>query len=110
MHQFVRIGRLAMLGGCSKVTQDVPPFVLADGNPALARGLNSVGMQRKGVGEPARLALKEAYRRVYRRGLTTRQAVERIRAEVAACPEVDHLVGFIEASSRGIIRGAETDE
>ena len=104
IHQFVRIGRLAFIGGLAKVSQDVPPFVLIDGNPAETRGLNLVGLQRRGVTPEAIHHLKQAYRLLYRQELSTRQALERIRAEVQMVPEVEHLVTFIEASERGITK------
>lgn len=104
LHQFVRIGRLAMLGAMSKITQDVPPFMMADGNPASVRGINAVGLERRNVDPEARKALKHAHRVLYRDGLSTRQALEKIRAEVTMCPEVRHLIGFVEASERGIIK------
>ena len=104
VHQFVRIGRQSMLGGCSKATQDIPPFMLADGNPAAVHGINAVGLQRRGMTPETRTRIKEAYRLLYRSELSTRQALDRIRAEVAACPEVEHLLAFITASERGIAK------
>lgn len=104
VHQFTRIGRLAMVGGLSRITQDIPPFMLIEGNPATARSVNTVGMERRGVSPESVASIKRAYRLLYRDGLSTRQAVERIRAEVPACPEVAHLLSFIEASERGIIK------
>lgn len=104
VHQFVRIGRLALVGGCTKITQDVPPYVIADGNPATIHGLNSIGMKRKGVAPEAAQSLKKAHRILFREGLTTRAALERIRAEVPSGPEIVHLLGFVEASERGITK------
>ncbi|MBN1674452.1 MAG: acyl-ACP--UDP-N-acetylglucosamine O-acyltransferase [Kiritimatiellae bacterium] len=104
VHQFCRIGRLAMIGHNSKVNQDVPPFMLADGNPLAVRGVNSVGMERKKVNAKARAALKNAHRFLYRMDLSTRQALEKIRAELEMLPEVEHLVRFIEESERGIVK------
>ncbi len=104
VHQFVKIGRMCMLGGCSKATQDIPPFMLADGNPATVHGLNTVGLQRRGVSQESRSRLKEAYRLLYRSELSTRQATERIRAELPASPELEHLLAFIAASERGIAK------
>ncbi len=106
IHQFVRIGRLAMIGGLSKVTQDCPPFLLIDGNPAVARGINRVGLERRGIPDPSRRKLKRAYRLLYRSGLNTKQAVDRIRSELLPCTEVDDLLNFlISSSQRGIVRG-----
>lgn len=104
VHQFVRVGRLCMTGGCTKVTQDCPPFMIVDGNPASVRGVNVVGLERRGVAPEARKLLKQVYRILYRDGLSTSQAVEKIRSEVIGSPEVDHVVSFIEKSERGIIK------
>ena len=104
VHQFVRIGRLCMIGGCTKITQDCPPFMIVDGNPASVRGVNVVGLERRNVDPEARKLLKQVYRLLYREGLSTSQAVEKIRAEVPGSPEVNHMVLFIENSGRGIIK------
>ena len=104
VHQFVRIGRMSIIGGCSKVTQDVPPFMMADGHPLEIRGINSVGLKRRGVGEEAQRQLKTAYRILYREGLSTSQALERLAAEGAGGVEIRELVEFIRHSSRGIVR------
>jgi UDP-N-acetylglucosamine acyltransferase len=102
VHQFVRIGTLAIVGGCSKVVQDIPPYMMADGHPLAIPGINSVGLKRRGVGEEAQRALKTAHRILYRSGLSTRQAIARLEAEVPPLPEVRRLVEFIRASERGI--------
>ena len=104
VHQFVRIGRLTITGGCSKVTQDLPPFMTADGNPISVHGLNSVGLKRHGVSEEAQAALKKAYRILYRENLTAKQALVKIEQEVNLGDEVKHLINFVRASERGIAR------
>lgn len=104
IHQFVRIGRLSIIGGCSKVTQDVPPFMMADGHPLEVHGINSVGLKRKGIAESVQSLLKRAYRILYREDLATRRALERIEAEIEQVPEIQHLVAFVRASERGITR------
>ncbi len=104
VHQFVRIGRLTITGGCSKVTQDIPPFMTADGNPLSVHGLNTIGMQRRGVSETAVAALKKAYKILYRENLTAKAALAKIEAGVEQWPEVAHLVAFVRASERGITR------
>ena len=104
VHQFVRIGRLAITGGCSKATQDIPPFMTADGNPMSVHGLNTIGMQRHGINEQAQAALKKAYRILYRENLTAKLALAKIEADVEQLPEVAHLVAFVRASERGITR------
>lgn len=104
VHQFVRIGRMSIIGGCSKVTQDVPPFMMADGHPLAVHGINSVGLKRRGVGEEAARQLKNAYRILYREGLSTTQALQRLEAEPARGPEIEELMEFIRHSNRGIVR------
>lgn len=104
VHQFTRLGRNCIVGGCSKVVQDVPPFMMADGNPLRVPGLNSVGLSRAGISEESQKALKQAHRLLYRSGLGTRDALKRIEEEVPQTPEVQHLVQFIRASERGIVK------
>ena len=104
VHQFCRIGRHAITGGCSKIVQDVPPFMIADGNPAKVRSYNKVGLERHGFSEEAQRAIKEAYRLIYRSELNLQQAAEQIRAELAGSPEVEQLLQFVTASPRGIVK------
>src|SRR5437762_4457241 len=102
VHQFCRIGKMAIIGGCSKVVQDVPPFMLADGNPAETRTVNKVGLDRNGVSEEVQGALKQAYKILFREGLTIPNALAKIQAELAPSPELEHLVQFVRTSERGI--------
>jgi UDP-N-acetylglucosamine acyltransferase len=102
IHQFCRIGEMAMIGGCSKVVQDVPPFMIADGNPAETRTINKVGMERNGVAEEAQTALRQAYKTLFRDGLTIPNALAKIERELPPLPEVRHLLAFVRASERGI--------
>ena len=104
VHQFCRIGTMAMTGGCTKVVQDVPPYVIVDGNPAEARTINKVGLERNGVSEAAQAALRQAYKILFREGLTTSNALARIESELPPLPEVKHLVQFIRGSARGITK------
>ncbi len=104
VHQFARLGRNCIIGGCTKVVQDVPPFVMADGNPIRVPGLNSVGLSRAGVPEESQKALKQAHRLLYRSELGTRDALARIEVEVAQTDEVRHLLQFIRSSERGIVK------
>ncbi len=104
VHQFCRIGQHAITGGCTKIVQDVPPFMIADGNPAEVRGVNQVGMERRGFEHETIRSLREAYRIIYRSNLNTKQAVEAIRAQLPANPQIIALLEFIESSKRGIIR------
>jgi len=104
VHQFCRIGRFAITGGCSKIVQDVPPFMIADGNPAQIRGINLVGLERKQFPAESVKLIKEAFRLIYRAKLNTRQAIEAIRKELPETAEIRELLTFIEASDRGITR------
>ncbi|MBC8097780.1 MAG: acyl-ACP--UDP-N-acetylglucosamine O-acyltransferase [Akkermansiaceae bacterium] len=102
VHQFCRVGKLAMIGGCSKVVQDVPPFMLADGNPAETRTINKVGLERHGISEDAISALRQAYKILFREGLTISNAIARIESDLPQLPEVHYLVNFVRTSERGI--------
>ncbi len=104
VHQFCRIGRHALTGGCSKIVQDVPPFMIADGNPAKVRSYNKVGMERHGFGEAAHRHVKEAYRLIYRSALNLQQAVEQIRSDLPETPEVQDILAFVTSSPRGIVK------
>ncbi|HEY4282429.1 MAG TPA: acyl-ACP--UDP-N-acetylglucosamine O-acyltransferase [Chthoniobacterales bacterium] len=104
VHQFCRIGRFAITGGCSKIVQDVPPFMIADGNPAKIRGINLVGMERKGVPPETVKLIKEAFRIIYRSKYNTGQAIDAIRSQLPSTEEIQLIVDFIEKSERGIIR------
>lgn len=104
VHQFCRIGRFAITGGCSKIVQDVPPFMIADGNPAEIRGVNLVGLERKGVPAESVKLIKEAFRLIYRSKYNTGQAIEAIRKELPPSDEIAQIIEFIEQSQRGIIR------
>jgi UDP-N-acetylglucosamine acyltransferase len=101
-HQFVRLGRYAMVGGKSKIVQDVLPFFTTDGNPPRVRGLNAVGLRRAGFSSEARRALKAAYRFLFRSGLPLSDALD----EMAQLGDthVDHLIDFIRNSPRGFTR------
>lgn len=102
IHQFCRIGKFSMTGGCSKVVQDIPPFMIGDGNPAETRTINKVGMERHGISEEAQAAMKTAYKILFREGLNIPNAVIRIEAELPPFPEIKHLVDFVKTSERGI--------
>ena len=102
IHQFVRIGAHAFVGGGSRIPQDVPPYCRAAGNPPKLYGLNTVGLERRGFSEDVRVALKEAYRILFRGREPLSAAVERAEREVAGIPEVRHLLSFVRASERGI--------
>ena len=102
IHQFCRVGKMAMIGGCSKVVQDVPPFMIADGNAARTVTVNKVGLERNGVSEAAQTALRQAYKILFRAGLTIPNALEQIEKELPPLPELAYLVKFVRTSERGI--------
>ncbi len=99
---FTRVGQYAYIGGVAKVTKDVPPYVLADGVPVTARGVNVIGLRRGGMAPSDRRVLQDAFRILYRSALAPPRAVERIRAELPATEPVKVLLDFIAASKRGI--------
>jgi UDP-N-acetylglucosamine acyltransferase len=104
VHQFCRIGKMSMIGGCSKVVQDVAPYMIVDGNPGETRAVNKVGMERHGVSAEAQSALRQAQKILFREGLTTPNALARIQKELPSLPEVEHLVRFVGGSQRGITK------
>jgi UDP-N-acetylglucosamine acyltransferase len=104
VHQFCHIGKFAMVGGCSKVVQDIPPFMIGDGNPAETRTINKVGLERNGFSEEAQTALRQAYKLLFREGLTIANAIERMENELPPLPEVQHLINFVKKSERGLAR------
>lgn len=108
VHQFVKIGAHAMIGFQSAISQDVPPFIMADGNPAAARGFNIEGLRRRGFDAGRIAAVKAMYRQLYRNGLTLDQAREAI-AQVAqhdpsAQMDVQMMLDFLAVANRGIVR------
>jgi UDP-N-acetylglucosamine acyltransferase len=103
VHQYSKIGQLAMIGGNTRVNSDVPPFFLYSGFNVEAKGLNLIGLRRAGFGPTQIAALKAAYRLLYRSGLKLEEALHRIESEVAGS-EAAHLARFIRASKRGICR------
>ena len=105
VHQFCRIGKMAITGGCSKVVQDIPPFMMADGNPAEVRTTNKVGLERNGASEEIQKHLRAAFKLLYREsGLNIGDAVAKIRKELPNSTELNHLCDFVEKSERGISR------
>jgi len=102
VHQFTRIGAYAIVGGCSGVGKDVPPFIKAAGLPMQLYGLNTVGLRRNGFSAETISALKRAYRILFRSELNLGQAVDRVNEEVEPLPEVRQLVDFLAASQRGV--------
>ena len=109
IHQFTRIGRLAMVSGLSAVNKDVPPYMFCGGRPAVIQGLNVVGLRRAGIATGVREEIKRAYRLLYRDGLNVPHALEAIRQECHS-PEVKVLLEFITNAKRGICAGIGAEE
>jgi len=105
IHQFTRVGAYTIMGGCSKVVQDTPPFSICDGHPAVVRGVNIVGLKRKGFSSQALKSLRAAFKIMFFSSLPLHSAVERLKAEdLLSCIEVQHLVEFTKQSKRGVCR------
>jgi len=102
IHQFVRIGAHAFVGGATRVAKDVPPYVKAAGSPMELYGLNSVGLQRRGIPDDVRRELKRAYRLFFASNHNVAQALARAREELRALPEVEVFLSFFENSERGV--------
>ena len=102
--QFLRIGRMAFVGGLSKVSKDLPPFMIAHGDPIGVRGFNKIGMERKGCSEESKKSIKEAYRILYRSKESTSSAIIRLENEIDMTDELRSLIDFCKSSSKGIIR------
>jgi len=104
IHQFCRIGRHAFIGGGLRVTKDVPPYILAADAPLSYKGVNIVGLKRRGFKKDIIETLQRCYRYIYRSKLNTSQAVEKIKSEIEDMPEIKNVLEFIEKSERGIIK------
>ena len=106
IHQFCRVGAHVMVGAMSKIVQDVPPFIIADGNPAIARSINKVGLERHGLALDRLEAIKQAFRIFYRAGLNRTQAFERMHGHpLGSSADFRHFLTFVEQSERGVIAG-----
>jgi UDP-N-acetylglucosamine acyltransferase len=108
VHQFCRIGRLAMVGGLARVRQDIPPFVTVDGGTTMVVGLNKVGLRRAGFTAEEFGQLKAAYRVIYRSGLTWQETLEALRAEFAEGPAAEFLPFFLSGAKRGFVQERRT--
>ncbi len=104
VHQFCRIGTRCMTGGCSRIPQDIAPYTIVEGNPAVARAINKINLERAGFSDEAQTALRNAYKIIFREDLSTANALAKVEAELPPLPEVKHLVQFIRASERGICK------
>ena len=108
IHQFTKVGAHVMAGFASHISQDVPPFMMVDGNPLAVRGLNLEGLRRRGFSPERLAAIKQMHRLLYRQGLTLEAAHSAIAALPAAHPEaaadIALLLAFLNTSARGIAR------
>ncbi|HEY3426102.1 MAG TPA: acyl-ACP--UDP-N-acetylglucosamine O-acyltransferase [Negativicutes bacterium] len=102
IQRFVKIGRNAMIGATSKVVQDIPPFILANGNPAQAFGLNNIGMNRMGINDNNRRILKHAYKIMYYSGDSLSQTLAIMKQQLPVCEELEHLMVFLRNNKKGI--------
>jgi UDP-N-acetylglucosamine acyltransferase len=103
IHQFCRIGKHSIIGGCSKVVMDIIPFIMADGHPARPYGLNIIGLKRRNFSEEKIKILNEAYKIIFKSGLNTSQALKKLE-EMNDCEEVKEIIEFIKSSKRGIAK------
>ncbi len=104
IHQFSRVGKHSIIGGCSKITKDIIPFITADGHPARPHGINTIGLKRRHFSDTVISALDEAYRIIFRKNLTIQEATNLLLAEFSNIPEICELIEFIRSSERGIAR------
>ncbi|HPP67145.1 MAG TPA: acyl-ACP--UDP-N-acetylglucosamine O-acyltransferase [bacterium] len=104
IHQFSRIGKHSIIGGCSKITKDIIPFVMADGHPARPFGINVIGLKRRNFPSSTISILQEAYKIIFRENLTTQEVIKDLLCKFSDIPEISELIAFIKSSERGIAR------
>ena len=104
VHQFTRVGRHAMIGGCSAVNQDVVPYMLSEGNKARAVYINIVGLQRRGFSDEQIKRLRELYKIIFKKKLKLKEALQTVEREYGQYEEAQNLINFIRKSKRGITR------
>jgi UDP-N-acetylglucosamine acyltransferase len=110
IHQFVRVGRMAMIGGASGLMKDAPPYMITFGYPpARVYGVNKVGLKRNGVSEKVREDIKHAFKLLFRSGLNFSHGLERIKEEIDPSPEIQHLIEFFDSTNRGISPSSRPD-
>lgn len=102
VHQFVRVGKLSIIGGCSKAVQDVIPFSMCDGHPIKVYGINSLGLNRAGIKPEVKSEIRKAFKILFSMKLGTKNAIEKIKQEIKQSQEIDYLINFISSSERGI--------
>ncbi len=104
VHQFCRVGRMAMVAGFARVVQDVPPYMMAEGHPAATRTINKIGLERRGVSSETQTALRRAFKIIFREESRLERALDRIQNELPPSPELTHLVSFANSTERGLCR------
>lgn len=102
IHQFVRMGKYSIVGGCSKVVQDIPPYSTCDGHPARVYGLNLVGLKRANFSSETLRILRRAFKILFFSELVKATAVEEVKKQVSLTPEIEHLLQFVQTSERGL--------
>lgn len=107
VHQFVKVGKMAIIGGCSKVVQDIPPFSTCDGNPAKVYGLNLIGIKRAGLAQKAQSELKKAFRILFHSGLILKHGMKKVEKDVELIEEVRYLINFLKGTERGVSKGSK---
>ena len=108
VHQFTVIGTLSIIGGCSKVVQDIPPYSTCDGHPARVYGLNLIGLRRHKVSKESIRTLGHAYRAIFNSGMSIRHAAQKVENDGAGTQEVAGLIAFIKNSKRGVTRSCRS--
>ena len=107
IHQFVKVGKLSIIGGCSKVVQDIPPYSICDGHPAKVFGINLVGFKRAGYDSKLVKEISQAIKIIFNSGLSTQHAIEKVESDIKPSPELNYLIEFVKNSKRGICRGVK---
>lgn len=102
IHQFVKLGTLSIIGGCSKVVKDIPPYSTCDGHPARVYGLNLVGLRRQNIPKESIEQLDRAFKIIFNSGLSIKHSLQKVEEQIPQSPEVSYLVNFIKNSQRGI--------
>ena len=102
IHQFVRLGKYSIVGGCSKVVQDIPPFSTCDGHPARVYGLNLVGLKRASFSSETLRILRRAFKILFFSELVKATAIEEVKKQISLTPEIEHLLQFVQTSQRGL--------
>ena len=110
IHQFVRVGSLSIIGGCSKVVQDIPPYSTCDGHPAVVYGLNLVGLRRHKVSRDTIKELDSAYKILFNSGFTAKHALEELEKAQIKSTEVKYLINFVRGSQRGISKSCRVEK